>query len=163
MSNVESQITKYEQEIKAIKASFEQSAAEMPMYASQLEFTTSENEVDYYYSPSVNPLEWQTIISMPRLSQYVACGVEPIIVTFNCSGGINTFANIEIELIDGRAGLFVTTTRRLPYTGGAQWLVTVQPNVKQKPDGYYTWSPTKLRFVVKSAVSGTLGAKMIWE
>lgn len=160
--SVQGQINKLEEEIKAIKASFEQSAAQMPMYSSEITFTTSMNMVRYTHPP-INPLEWATLVSLPNIDQNTSCGVEPIIVTFTCDKGINTFANLEILVIESLDGLFVTTVRRIPYSGGARWLVTAQPNHEYKQDGYVEWHPTKLKFVVKSAVTGTLGAKMIWE
>ena len=160
--NVESQIIKYEQEIKALKASYEQSAAEMPMFSTQMTFNTSMNTVKYTYPPGIDPLQWSAIIAMPRINLNTACGEEPIVVTFNCDEGINTFASLEIEKISGVVGVFGINVHKIIYNGGARWLVTVQPNVYLQ-DSWYVWSPTVLRFVVKSAAKGTLGAKMIWQ
>lgn len=160
--SVEKDIEKMEQEIKALKASFEQSASMMKIYSTQITFSTSMNSVTYS-NPSYNPLQWESLVSMPRIDANTHCGVETIVVTFTCSGGINTFATLEIEELVATSGLGVITTTRVPYNGGARWLVTAQPNVTLQPSGWYTWQPTKLRFVVKSAVEGQLGAKMIWE
>lgn len=159
---VEKNLNTLEQEIKALKASYEQLAAEMPMYKSEITFTTSINRIEYT-SPAIDPTKWESIIALPRLSQNVACGVEPIIVTFECSGGINTFATLEIGDVDVTSGVLAMTTRRIAYSGGARWLVTVSPNVTLESSGWYSWRPTILKFVVRSAVAGNLGAKMIWQ
>ena len=163
IDRVEKQIERMEQEIKAIKASFEKSAAQMPMYSSEITFTTSQNIVKFTHPP-IDPRDWATLTSMPRTDVDTYCGKEPIIVTFSCDKGINTFANLEIETISGTSSIFSSSSiSQISYNGGARWLVIIQPNTKIGDDGWDIWSPTILRFVVKSAAQGTLGAKMIWQ
>ena len=159
---VENQITKCEQELKALKSSFQQSAAQMPMFSAQLTFSTSQNAISFTHG-AIDPTEWSLLLGMPQTDNNTYCGLESVVVTFNCDGGSNTFANLEIDLIDATNTLFGIETYRTPYNGGARWLVVLQPNVTQRPDFYYDWKPNVLSFVVKSAVAGTLGAKMIWE
>lgn len=160
--SVEKQIDKLEQELKALKTSFEQSATMMKIYSTEITFSTSMNSIAFS-NPSYDPLQWITLVYLPKINASTSCGVEPILVTFNCNKGINTFATLEIEVMTGRSGLRTITTRRIPYSGGSQWLVTANPNVTLQPSGWYTWDPTIIKFVVKSAAEGNLGAKMIWQ
>lgn len=159
--SVESQIEKMTNEIYSLKATFEQSAAMMKMTTTEITFSTSMNSISFS-NPSYDPLKWQSLISLPKINSTTACGLEPIIVTFDCDSGINTFATLEIER-EAHTPLDLISTKRLPYSGGAQWMVTVNPKVTALPSGYYSWTSTTLKFVVKSAAEGQLGAKMIWE
>lgn len=159
--SVESEIEKMTNEINSLKATFEQSAAMMQMIVTEITFSTSMNSISFT-NPSYDPLKWQSLISLPKISATVACGLEPVIVTFDCDAGINTFATLEIER-PAHTPLDLIATYRLPYSGGAKWMVTVNPNVTPLQSGYYSWQSTTLRFVVKSAAAGQLGAKMIWQ
>lgn len=159
---LESQIERLTSEIKALKTAFEQSAATMPLFTAETTFTTSMNSISFS-NPSYDPMQWLPLVSLFHISDTVACGVEPIIVTFDCARGINTFANLEIDRTTIHSPFDVIGTYRLPYNNGARWMVTVRPNVTLQPSTYYTWEPTKLKFVVKAAAGGQLGAKMIWQ
>lgn len=160
--SVEQQIEKLNQEIKDVKSSFEQSATMMKIYSTKITFSTSMNTI-IFSNPSYNPLEWETLVSLPRIDANTRCGVEPIIVTFNCEKGINTFATLEIKVIEGGTGLRTITTKRLPYSGGSRWLVTTSPYTKMNSSGWYNWYPTVIEFNIKSATPGQLEAKMIWQ
>ena len=161
----DSQIKQLEQEIKALKTSFEQSASMLTVYTEEISFQTSMNVTNFTNSGSYNPLEWQTLVAMNRTSDGTRFSIETVQVTFRCEAGINTFASLEIDKLNGEeAGLRTISQRRIPYSGGARWLVTVAPNATLiGTTGYYSWNPTQLKFAVQSAVKGTLEAKMIWQ
>lgn len=160
---VDSQLQKLEQEIASIRAAFSQNASSMDIFTSTVEFTTSRNTTNWSNSGSYNPLQWEPLVSMRRTAGGDRFGSETIEVTFSCNAGINTFANLEINFVDVKEGLAVLSCRRVPYSGGARWIVIVQP--KSTMDGYgnYTWQPSTLKFAVQSAVQGTLTARMIWQ
>lgn len=160
--SVEQQIQKLNQEIKAVKSSFEQSATMMKVYSTEITFSTSMNAV-VFSNPSYDPFDWGTLTSMPRVDANTRCGEEPIIVTFSCDGGINTFATLEVKPAKELGGLESIKIRRLPYSGGSRWLVIATPDTTSQSQGWDIWQPTTLTFVVKSAVQGQLGAKMIWQ
>lgn len=163
--NTEKQIEKLEQEVKAIKTSFEQSASDMTMYTYENTFSTSMNAI-YITPPSdYDPLKW-TPLWLPTLDsdKVTKVGDERVEVTFTSEGNMNTFALLEIEVIQSGEGLRPIATERKAYSGGAKWVLVVSPNVKMVgTQGYYEWNPTILRFSVKSSVKGQLGVKMIWQ
>lgn len=163
--STEKQIEKLEQEIKAIKASFEQSASDMKMYTYEKVFSTSMNAI--YITPPQNydPLKWVPLI-LPILDddKVTKIGDERIEITFDSGGNLNAFAMLEMEVIQSGAGLRPITTERKIYNGGVKWVLVVSPNIKMVgTSGYYEWRPTILRFNVKSSVQGQLGVKMIWQ
>ena len=159
------QIQQLKQEMKAIKASFEQSASMLNVYTVELSFQTSMNVTNYTNSSSYNPLEWTTLMAMESLPNGTKFDTETIQVTFKCDAGVNTFASLEINKLNGdNAGLRTISCRRIPYSGGARWLITVAPNATLiGTTGYYNWEPTRLKFAVQSAAKGTLEAKMVWQ
>lgn len=161
----EQQVQKLEQEIKALRTAFEQNAASMNIQTFTLEFTTSRNTTDWSNSSPYNPLQWDSLISMPMDSNGNRIGMETIEVTFDCSAGINIFANLEINTIEvSNNNWAVISSRRIPYSGGAKWLITVNPNIQMIGDtGIYEWSPSKLLFAVQSAAPGIISARMIWD
>lgn len=159
---VDQQLQKIEQEIEAIRSAFNYNATNMDVYTSTLDFTTSKNITNWSNSNPYDPREWATLVSMFLGADGNRFDVETIIVTFNCSAGINTFANLEIDYIDTSPGWTVVTSRRIPYSGGARWSVTTQPNFSGNV-GEYVWKPTKLKFAVQSAAPGNITAKMIWQ
>lgn len=160
--SVEQQIEKLNQEIKAVKSSFEQSATMMKVYSTEITFSTSMNAV-VFSNPSYDPFDWSTLVAMPRVDANTRCGQEPIIVTFNCDRGINTFATLEVKPSKELGNLESIKIRRIPYSGGSRWLVIIDPDITTPPQGWSIWQPNVLTFVVKSAVQGQLGAKMIWQ
>lgn len=160
---VDSQLQKIEQEIESIRAAFSQNASNMTIYTSTLDFTTSRNTTNWSNSGSYSPLEWEPLISMYRTSGGDRFDTETIEVTFTCTAGINTFANLEIDFTSIASGLAVVSSRRVPYSGGARWIVTVRPNSTTDGSGYDVWVPSTLRLAVQSAVQGNLTARMIWQ
>lgn len=160
----DNEVKKLEQEIKALKTSFEQSASMLDVYTEEINFETSINVTNFSNSGSYDPLNWSTLMAMRQLPNGTRFSTETIKVTFRCDAGINTFASLEINNITGGAKTAFTTVRRIPYSGGARWLVTVTPNVTPSgTTGYYNWEPTQFKFAVQSAAKGTLEAKMIWQ
>lgn len=160
---VDEQLQKIEQEIESIRAAFAQNASTMTIYTTTLDFTTSKNTTNWSNSGAYNPLEWEPLTSMFQTSGGEKFDTETIEVTFDCAAGINTFANLEIDFADVSPGWAVISSRRVPYSGGAKWLVTTQPNFSGPGPGQYVWLPTELRFAVQSAAQGTLTARMIWQ
>ena len=160
---VEQQLQKIGQEIEAISAAFAQNAATMEVFTSILDFTTSRNTTNWSNSQPYNPNQWAPLISMFEDSDGNRFATETIIVTFDCDSGINIFANLEVDFTDTSPGWAIVSCRRIPYSGGARWLVTTQPNFSGPGPGEYVWKPTKLKFAVQSAAPGTLSAKMIWQ
>lgn len=160
---VDSQLQKIEQEIESIRTAFSQNASSMAIYTSTLDFTTSRNTTNWSNSGSYSPLEWEPLISMFQSSNGDRFAAETIEVTFTCNAGINTFANLEIDFVEVSPGWAVVSSRRVPYSGGARWLVITRPNFSGSTPGEYTWLPTRLRFAVQSAMQGNLTARMIWQ
>lgn len=161
----ETQLQKLEQELQAIKASFEQSASSMEFYTYENTFSTSLNAINITFPQSVDPMDW-TELWLPVLdsNKSTRAGEEKIVVTFDCDNNINTFAMLEIEKIQSGTGLRPISVERKIYNGGARWVVTAMPNVRMVgTSGYYEWNPNILRLVVKSSVRGQLGVKMSWQ
>ena len=160
---VDQQLQKIEQEIQAIRAAFAQNVANMEVYTATLDFTTSRNTTNWSNSQPYDPTKWPSLIPMQLDTNDERFDTETVIVTFDCSAGINTFADLEVDSIDTSPGLTVVSTRRIPYSGGARWSVTVSPNFSGSGPGMYVWKPSKLKFAVQSAAPGTLTAKMLWQ
>jgi len=163
MTRVDKQVQKIEQEIEAIRSAFTQNASSMTIHTASLTFTTSRNTTNWSNSGSYSPLQWAPLISMYRTSGGDRFDTETIEVTFSCNAGINTFANLEISFVTITSGLAVVSSRRVPYSGGARWIITVRPNATVDSSDYDVWQPSTLRFAVQSAVQGTLTARMIWQ
>lgn len=160
---VDQQLQKVEQEIESIRSAFAYNASNIDVYTSTLTFTTSKNTTSWNNSGSYNPLQWAPLTSMYTSSGGDRFDVETVIVTFTCDAGINTFANLEINYVTVSAGFAVSSCRRVPYSGGARWLVTIQPRATSDGRGNYTWQASTLKFAVQSAAPGNLTAKMIWQ
>lgn len=162
MNRVDQQLEKMEQEIKALRASFEINANSMKVYTKELQFTTQKNKTSWSNSQAYNPLQWEQLVSMAKESDGNRFSTETIVVTFDCAAGINTFAQLEINLVSGLdTNWLVIGCRRVPYSNGARWIVTTRPNLDNP--SYDVWYPTVLKFAVQSAAEGTLTAKMIWQ
>lgn len=161
--SIEQQIEGLEEEIKALKCSFSQSANSMKIYTVEKAFETKANIVRASNPNPYNPLEWSAITSIPKNQNGDGYGRETILATFNCLKGINTFASLEFTVL-APSGLNIISTKRVPYAGGARWQIEIRPNVTMDGGtGFYIWSTTKLHFAVQSAAEGTLEVKMIWE
>lgn len=79
---------------------------------------------------------------------------ERVVVTYASTEGVNTLAKLEIT------GDYDTVpiVRRVPYSGGARWVVSNAPKM-----GIGGWQATNYTFTVQAVVNGTITAKMIWE
>lgn len=138
---IEKELKKLEDEIIAQKAVYEKMATQMPVFTKSVNFTTK-----------ANPM----VIDYGGGSTYSFDGNERVMVTFATSRGSNTIAALEMTLDGITADLKV---KRIPYTGGARWIVYNMPNY----DGGGNRIDTHYTFTVQSAIDGTLGAKMVWE
>lgn len=136
MNNTEVTIQKLEEEVKALKNAFSQTALQLPVFTYTIYFTTTVNQIT---------------IQEPGYPSFTFDGSGRTVVTFDSAAGVNTLAFLEIEYDDGGYGMSDTKVRRVPYSGGARWIV------------YDMGGQIDYKFVVHSAVQGTLGAKMIWQ
>ena len=138
---MQAELKKLEDEIEAQKAAYEKMAIQMPIFTKSINFTTSVNSMNIRYPDGTN---------------YSFEGNERVMVTFTTSRGSNTLATLEFTSDGIRADL---KTKRVPYSGGARWIVYDIPNYDaggNRIDTHYT-------FTVQSAVDGILGAKMVWQ
>ena len=134
--NTEKVLSGLEEEVKALKNAFEQTGLQLPVYTYDLYFTTTVNHVRITYPGG----------------QYVDFdGAGRTVVTFTSERGSNALANLEIYYNDGGIGLSELKYRRVPFPGGARWVVYDQGGV------------INYHFVVHSTVPGSVGAKMIWQ
>lgn len=140
MASVSSIISDIRREYQALKQAFQASATRLDLSTSKLNFSTKENACVY-----------QDAYGSFNYSEN-----ERVVVTLNCDSGANTLANLEITT----DGLSLPVVRRIPYSGGARWIVSSAPNVDLTT---YGWKTTNYQFTVNSMVKGTLSAKMIWE
>lgn len=139
MNETEKLVKNIEDEISALKASFEQSATTMPIFTKSVDLVTTRNKVDYKFD-----YQGQTI-------EYDMNAVERVMVTFTTSRGSNTIAALEIDVDNLQASPEV---RRVPFSGGARWIVMGQPHME-----YPNWLATVYRFTVHSMVDGVLTAE----
>ena len=137
---IEKEIKKLQEEIEAQKAVFEKTALQLPVVTKTISFTTKANPMNIDYGGGTT---------------YSFDGNERVVVTFATSRGSNTAAVLEMTSDGIMADLKV---KRVPYAGGARWVVYSMPNYSEgnRIDTHYT-------FTVQSALDGTLEAKMIWE
>lgn len=166
---VENQIVKLEREIEAIKSSFEQSAATMNVYTSEIYFETSPNHITWNDNGHWEPIRYAWLDSLAGITQdsqgnYSGYGRERFVITFDCDGGSNTFASLELTPV-GVSQIPIVWSKKVPYSGGARWVVLVWDNGTYSTDGSYTytWRPNRFNIAVQSAMPGRLGAKMIWQ
>jgi len=163
---VEKQIEEMEQEIKALKACFQQSASSMEIYTTRTTFTTQANRFTAY-NPSYDYQDWSRIVQYYDKTgpdyQNGFYADEPVIVTFRSENGQNVLANLEIGANEDITSFVIIT--RLPFNGGARWKLLCQPILDPvgNPAQYYNWSPWVLDIAVQAGVKGTLEVKMAWE
>lgn len=138
MKTISEIIKNLRQEYHALKVSFAASANNIPLVAKTLNFATSKNACRYSSGGIAFNYEDN----------------ERVVVTLDTSTGSNTLANLEIS------GDFTTppVVRRVPYSGGARWIVMTAPKYSGG-----NWTATNYHFQVLTLVNGTLSAKMIWE
>lgn len=135
MINVEIKLRNLQKEARALKATFEQAAGKLPLITKTLSFSTSRNAV------TENGFTYDDL--------------ERVVVTIATASGANTLAKLEVS------GNYDTlpVVRRIPFSGGARWIVTTNARI----DSSYNWTPTVYQFTVQTLTNGTLTAKMIWE
>lgn len=146
MANTSQRIQDIKRELRAQKMAFQRASNTLPLYTKTLTFNTKKNacHVEDLWYPG---------------SDYDYEGYERIVVTLDTTSGANTLANLEMS-IKSNSSDFPLITRRVPYSGGARWIVMVDPNYIMLDR---TWITTTIEFSVHSLVDGTLSAKMIWE
>lgn len=162
----EKQLKSIEQEIKALKTSFEQSASSMEIYTTRTTFTTQPNKFTAT-NPSYDYTQWSRIVdyyykhSSSDPNSYYAD--EPVIVTFRSENGQNVLANLEIGA-NGDTTSFLKITR-MPFSGGARWKILCYPILEPigNPWQYVVRSPWNLDIAVQAGVRGTLEVKMAWQ
>lgn len=162
----EKEIAQLEEEVKAIKASFQQSASMMEVYKAEMQFATSQNLVQWNGNGHWEPFKYELLESLTSYSSdaqgnHTGYGYERIVITFDCEGGQNTFASLELDMVD--VNEWAVWYKRIPYSGGARWVVSLHPNGSYNGQGTFIWRPSVLKIAVESAIPGTLGAKMIWQ
>lgn len=131
--NLEKRIKDLRRELHALKAAFMASGTQINLFTKTLAYNTKENlvtEGGFTYDDQ-----------------------ERVVVTFDTTEGVNTLAKLEIS---GNYDM-VPVVRRVPYNGGAKWVVSSTPRYSGG------WQATSYNFVVQSLVNGTVSAKMIWE
>ena len=165
--SVEQEVNNLEMEIKALKTSFEQNANMMDVYTAQIQFSTSPNFIQWNGNGHHIVLKYPWLESLAGFTSdlqgnHTGYGRERFIVTFNCAGGNNTFASIEIEPVN-QSSMPIVWIKRVPYAGGARWEILVWDNGDYDEHGNYTWKPNIFNIAVQSALVGTLEAKMVWQ
>ena len=137
--NTQALLKNLRRELQALKTAYAAVATTIPLKTKNLTFTTSEN-VCHYHSGGTD---------------YDYAAFERIVITLDTPEGVNTIAKLEFS-IDSP---FVLSVKRVPYNGGARWIVTGVPNQQ----GGGAWAPSTYNFAVQTLVDGTLTAKMFWE
>lgn len=156
---IEENIQKLENEVKALKSSFEQSASMMEINSVQKTFTTSPNTYTYTNSSSYTPSDWQPLWDylaeggVPFEGPFY--GDEQVSVTFRTDNGSNSLADLEIEVLSPSTPLPIHIMR-VNYSGGARWILDCWPNLTLIPPGYFRRSPTVLKITVNSIMPGIL-------
>lgn len=130
-------IANLRREYHALKQAFQASATKINLVTKTIQFSTSRNACNYN-GDGIN---------------FNYDDNERVVVTLQTTSGANTLANLEIS--DNYGPPIV---RRVPYSGGARWIVT---NAPRQSGG--NWAPTTYNFTVQTLINGTLSAKMIWD
>lgn len=141
-NTIQKQLSKIEDEIKALKAVFDKNATKLPVFTKELDFTTSENVCTMSQSGGYS---------------YSFSGGERVIVEFRTVNGLNTLADLEYTWSQGD-NVNLPKCFRIPFNGGVAWEVSGVANTSG--DG---WQATTYNFKVNSAVDGVLTARMIWQ
>lgn len=123
----------------ALKTAFAATATNIPLTTKTIDFSTNQNRCHYVTSSY----------------DFYGDEVERVVVTLTTKTGANTFAKLEIS---GNAADAYPTVRRVPFQGGARWVVSNGPRY----DGG-NWAPTNYTFTVHTMLDGELSAKMAWE
>jgi len=133
---IEARVAKLENEAAALKAAFVRSATTMPIYTKTAQIATTQNLIRYQFD-----YEGQHV-------DYEATGSERIVVTLRTPNAINTIAKLEVATNYVNAK---PTVRRIPYAGGARWIVMGMSN-----GGGSNWQSTTYNISVLTMVDGTL-------
>lgn len=165
--NVEDQIFELEREVESIKTSFAQSAVTMDVYTVEDYFETSPNIITWNANGHLEPMKYPNLESLTGITSdaqgnHTGYGRERFVVTFDCSSGINTFATLELTPI-GEDIIPPVWINRVPYSGGAKWIIIVWAQGDYDDQRNFIWRPNRFNIAVQSAAPGTLGVKMIWE
>lgn len=131
-------IANLRREYHALKQAFQASTTKINLMTKTLQFSTSKNTCNYSGGG----------ISFNYEDN------ERVIVTLTTASGVNTLANLEISGNYDQPPV----VRRVPYSGGARWVVS---NAPRQSGG--NWAPTTYNFTVQTLINGTLTAKMIWD
>lgn len=157
---VEKDLQKLEDEINALKVSFERSASTLNLFSYTNTITTTANQ--YYVSNSswYDPSRWESLLGYLAENGQQGYGpyygFETIMVTFQANNGNNTLANLELKDLSVDESN-VLKIMRVNYSGGARWKIDCAPNVELVGGpGFYRWSPTTLEITVRSIMPGTL-------
>lgn len=134
MIRIQNLIQNLRKEAQAMKVAFERSATAVALITKTTSFQTKKNLV------TEDGFSYEDL--------------ERVVVTLAGSEGANTIAKLEV------AGDYDTVpiVRRVPFSGGARWVVTTAAKYSGG-----AWAPTTYQFTVHSLVRGELSAKMIWE
>lgn len=137
MADIEQQIANLETEGKNLDVAYARTATNIPIYPKKASYSTAANMITMTY---------------PGGSSQVPSN-ERTLVTFNTDTGANTIAELEVNVLNPSqtAGTW-PIIRRIPFSGGAQWIVMVNPNF----DANFNRQPTNLDFLVVSMMPGTI-------
>lgn len=162
--SVEKDIQYLENEIKALKTSFEQSATTLEFFSLKTSFTTSVRKYTLSNSSWFDPLQWEEFIRYLEEGGTATVGPyfadELVQVTFRATNGSNALADLEIE---NPENINLAHTIRVNYSGGARWIIDCNPNVSLVtiPGIEYRWTPTVLGITVRSIMPGTLEVRQL--
>ncbi len=135
---VSQSIANLRREYHALKQAFQASATKINLITKTAQFSTSKNACNYN-GGGIN---------------FNYNDNERVVVTLATASGANTLANLEISGNYEQPPI----VRRVPYSGGARWIVS---NAPRQSDG--NWAATTYNFTVQTLINGTLSAKMIWD
>lgn len=131
-------LSKLRREYWALKMAFEANATTVRLTTKTLTFTTSKNAC--HYASSGTNFDYEDN--------------ERVVLTLDTPSGANTIAKLEIT------GDYteLPIVRRIPYSGGARWIISNAPRMVGG-----AWATTQYEFTVQTLINGTLSAKMIWD
>lgn len=127
--NTDTWLTRLDTESKALKVAFDRNANSLLLKTNSISYQTVRNQITLNYNGGSSQED----------------DPERVILTFNTSSGANTIAKLELTVDNVYARPYV---RRLPYSGGARWQITITP---KSP-----YAPTNVEFTVLSLVDGLL-------
>ena len=136
---LENKLEALESELKALKTTFNRASSSLQIYVNLLHFETTTDEV---------------VITGPDAATYY--GAERVELTLDAIGGVNALAVVEMTGNYNSGVIYrPPIVRRVPYNGGAKWIIESWP--------FGDGTPIKYDFTVVSNVDGNLTAKMIWQ